>query len=61
MKSPKPQAIKLPYASTIASYANDQGGAIGNSFLGALFRRGSPDNTTRRALPGTNSGQGMLK
>lgn len=61
MKSPKPPAIKLPYASTVASYASDQGGAIGNSFLGALFRKGGLGGGTRPSMTGQASGQGMLK
>lgn len=66
MRSPRPPAINLPYASTVASYASDQGGAFsggafGNSFLGRLFRRGGADRGTNPSMTGQAAGQGMLK
>lgn len=42
MKQPKLEEVNLPYASTTASFFNDQGAAQGNSFLGKLFRSGRP-------------------
>lgn len=38
MKKPKVPAIKLPYASTVASFFGDQGATQGNSFLGRFFK-----------------------
>lgn len=40
MKKPKVPEIKMPYASTIASFFGDQGAVQGNSFLGRLFKGG---------------------
>ena len=40
MKKPKVPEIKMPYASTIASFFGDQGSVQGNSFLGRLFKGG---------------------
>lgn len=61
MRSPRPPAINLPYASTVASYASDQGGAFGNSFLGRLFRKGGTGRGTKPSMTGQAAGQGMLK
>lgn len=47
MKSPKPEKINLPYASTVASFFGDQGAAAGNSFLGRLFRGGGRSTVTQ--------------
>lgn len=59
MRSPKAPAINLPYASTVASHASDQGGAFGNSFLGRLFRKGG--TSWGPSMTGQAAGQGMLK
>ncbi len=37
MKKTKVPEVKLPYASTVASFSNDQGAGPPNSFLGRLF------------------------
>lgn len=37
MKKPKVPEVKLPYASTVASFSNDQGAGPPSSFLGRLF------------------------
>lgn len=37
MKKPKIEKVNLPYASSVASFAGDQGDALGNSFLGRIF------------------------
>ena len=40
MKKPKVPEVKMPYASTVASYFGDQGAVQGNSYLGRLFKGG---------------------
>lgn len=52
MKKPNaPRPVKLPYASTVASFYGDQGATQGSSFLGRMFKGGnggggSPAGTT---------------
>lgn len=52
MKTPKVPEVKLPYASTVASFFGDQGAAQGNSFLGRLFRGGSTRTSRIQTMPG---------
>jgi hypothetical protein len=59
MKKSKPEAIKLPYASTVASYSQDQGASIGNSFLGSLFKKGAIGQP--KPVTTSTPGAGMLK
>ena len=61
MKKPKAEQIKLPYASTVASYYGDQGQTPGTSFLGALFRRGGMGGATAATAALTGTGAGMMK
>ena len=61
MKKPKAEQVKLPYASTVASYYNDQGDGPRNSFLGALFRRGGMGGATAAGGAPTGNGAGMMK
>jgi hypothetical protein len=41
MRKPKIPEVKLPYASTVANFFNDQGPTAGNSFLGRFFGAGA--------------------
>lgn len=47
MKKQKVPEVKLPYASTVASFFADQGAVQGNSFLGRLFNGGGRNITTQ--------------
>lgn len=52
MKKPKmPDPVKLPYASTIASFFGDQGAAQGNSFLGRMFKGGGRMTQSQSQAP----------
>lgn len=47
MKTPKVQEVKLPYASTVASFFSDQGNGPGGSFLGKFFKGGARTSITQ--------------
>lgn len=68
MKTPKVQEVKLPYASTVASFFSDQGAAP-SSFLGRFFKSAArqsvvqtnPGNTTSNGGSSSNVLSGALK
>lgn len=53
MKKPKVEKVNLPYASSVASFAGDQGDALGNSFLGRIFSgmKGRQTRTSNYGVP----------
>lgn len=61
MKKPKAEQIKLPYASTVASFYGDQGEGPRNSFLGGLFRKGGMGGSTAATGAPAGNGAGMLQ
>lgn len=62
MKTPKVEEVKMPYASTVASFYNDQGAPMGNSFLGRLFAGvgARPVTTTSAKPPATTAAPANL-
>lgn len=55
MKKPKVPEIKMPYASTIASFFGDQGAVQGNSFLGRLFKGGGRTVVNQSQAPAAST------
>lgn len=51
MKTPKTEEIKLPYASTVASFYKDQGAMSGKSFIGKLAAGGGRTIQSRPGVP----------
>jgi len=51
LKTPKTEEIKLPYASTVASFYKDQGAMAGKSFIGKLASGGGRTIQTRTGVP----------
>ena len=61
MRRPKAEQLKLPYASTVASFYGDQGQPSDTSFLGRLFRKGGMGGATAATGAPAGTGAGMMK